>query len=199
MKKNLKKYQADVDQFLKKLNHWKKETETLRAIILKTNLQENFKWNLPCYTHKGSNIVIVQPFKSYLSLMFFKGTLLKDPKKVLKNNGPNSHSGRRFEFYSAQEITKLASIIKAYIKEAVELEKSGQKIVRKKTNLILPSELKKMFKKNSKFKIAFHSLTPGRQRAYVIYFTGAKQAATRQARIEKHLPRILIGKGLMDR
>lgn len=132
-------------------------------------------------------------------MMFFKGALLKDSKGVLVNNGPNSQAGRRFEFSSEKEITKLAPIIKAYIKEAIAIEESGKKVDFKKKPEPVPDELNKMFAKKPKLKKAFSSLTPGRQRAYILHFSSAKQSSTRQSRIEKHIPRILEGKGLSDR
>lgn len=188
-----------VDQFLKKSKLWQSEMEALRAILLQTKLEEDFKWSLPCYTVEGSNVVIIQPFKACLALMFFKGALIKDSKKLLASAGPNSQATRRFEFGSVQEIKKLSSTIKAYIKEAIAIEDSGQKVEFKKKPQSVPAELKKIFSKNAKFKKAFDSLTPGRQRAYLMHFSGAKQTATRQSRIEKCRPRILAGKGLNDR
>jgi uncharacterized protein YdeI (YjbR/CyaY-like superfamily) len=130
--------------------------------------------------------------------MFFKGTLLKDPKNILVNNGPNSQASKRMEFRSVPEITKQAGALKAYIKEAIALEESGKKVELKRNPTPVPAELKKMFVKKPKLKKAFDSLTPGRQRAYIFYFSGAKQSATRQSRIEKFIPRILEGKGLND-
>jgi uncharacterized protein YdeI (YjbR/CyaY-like superfamily) len=189
---------TDVDKFIKKSKQWQEETKTLRAIVLQTKLQEDFKWSLPCYTHDGSNVAIIQPFKACLGFMFFKGSLLKDPKKVLISNGPNSQAGRRFEFRSVEEVEKLASTIKAYIKEAIAIEDSGQKVEFKKTPQSVPIELKSAFAKKPKLKKAFDSLTPGRQRAYLLHFSSAKQSATRQSRIEKYIPRILEGKGLND-
>jgi len=180
-------------------NQWNEEIAKLRAILAKTRVEEAKKWNLPCFTYKGSNVAILQPFKACLAMMFFKGTLLKDPKGLLVANGPNSQSARRLEFRSAQEITKLASTIKAYVQEAIKIEDSGQEVEFKKKPESVPDELKKMFGKNSKLKQAFYGLTPGRQRAYILHFSGAKQSATRQSRIEKFLPRILAGKGMMDR
>jgi uncharacterized protein YdeI (YjbR/CyaY-like superfamily) len=188
-----------VEQFIKKSDQWQDEMVELHAILLKSNLEENIKWNLPCYTHEGRNIVIIQPFKASLGLMFFKGTFLKDAKNIMIDNGPNSQSARRLEFGSLQEIKKLAPSIKAYIKEAIALEESGQKVEVKKTTLVLPDELKKMFTKNSELKKAFNALTPGRQRAYVLHFSSAKQSSTRQSRIEKCIPQIMAGKGLNDR
>lgn len=188
----------DVDKFLKSSKTWQAEMEKLRSIILKSKLDESLKWRLPCYSYKGGNVVIIQPFKSYLGLMFFKGALLKDPKGILVDNGPNSNSARRLEFSSVQEITKLSSTIKAYIQEAIAIEASGKKVEVKKKPQVLPDELKKAFLKMPKLKKAFEALTPGRQRAYLLHFSGAKQSATRQSRIEKYVPRILEGKGLND-
>lgn len=190
---------TEVARFLEKSKQWQKEVAQLRAIILKTGLDEGFKWRLPCYSYRDSNVVIIQPFKSFLGLMFFKGSLLKDAKGVLVDNGPNSQAARRLEFRSAQEIAKQASTIKAYIKEAMAIEESGEKVEFKKKPQAVPAELKAMFSKNAKFKKAFNSLTPGRQRAYILHFAGAKQSATRQSRIEKCVPRILEGKGMNDR
>lgn len=189
---------AKVDQFIKKLKIWQDEVIQLRKILQSTKLVEDYKWNYPCYTYNESNIVIIQPFKSYLGLMFFKGTLLKDVKKVLIANGPNSQHTKRFEFESVVEIKKLAPTIKAYIKEAMAIEDSGQKVEVKKTAIEMPAELKKAFAKNAKLKKAFNELTPGRQRAYLFFFAGAKQPATREARIQKCVSKILQGKGLND-
>ncbi|MGE0631959.1 MAG: DUF1801 domain-containing protein [Pseudobdellovibrionaceae bacterium] len=127
---------SEVTKFIEKSKQWQEEIKKLRAIILSTKLEENFKWRLPCYTHNENNVVIIQPFKGCLGLMFFKGTLLKDPKKILIDNGPNSQASKRFEFRSSQEITKQTSSIKAYIKEAIALEDSGKKVEFKK-NLLL--------------------------------------------------------------
>ena len=188
-----------VDNFIKKSKHWNDEMKALRAIMQKTKLEEDMKWGQPCYTHGGSNIVIIQPFKSYLGLMFFKGSLLKDPKKALVDNGPNSQAARRFEFQSLADVKKQAATIKAYVKEAIALEESGEKVVFKAKPAAMPEELKKAFSKSAKLKKAFEALTPGRQRAYLMHFSGAKQAATREARITKCTPDILAGKGLNER
>lgn len=189
----------DVDKFLKKSKQWQEEMTTLRSIILKTKLEENLKWNLPCYGYEGSNVIIIQPFKACLGLMFFKGALLKDSKAVLVSNGPNSQAARRFEFGSVQDIVRLEPTIKAYIKEAIAIEKSGGKVEFKKSPQAMPEELKKMLAKNAQLKKAFAALTPGRQRAYLLHFSSAKQSSTRQSRIEKCIPRILEGKGMTDR
>ncbi|AZZ35449.1 hypothetical protein CIK05_01085 [Bdellovibrio sp. qaytius] len=189
---------SNVTQFIKKLKNWNDEVTLLREILNSTKLEEDLKWNLPCYSYNDTNVVIIQPFKSYLGLMFFKGTLLKDPKKVLVANGPNSQSSNRFEFSSVAEIKKLAPTIKAYIKEAIANEASGLKVEVKQKAIPLPVELKKMFSTNAKLKKAFEALTPGRQRAYLFFFTSAKQSATRLSRIEKFVPKILQGKGMLD-
>lgn len=187
------------NSFFSKAKDWRKEMEVLRPIILKTKLEENIKWSKPCYSYNGNNVVIIQPFKKYLSLMFFKGKLLKDPKKLLVDNGPNSQSAMRLEFESAKEITKLSAIIRSYIKEAIVLEESGQKVEFKKKPEPLPEELKTAFRKKPKLKKAFEGLTPGRQRAYILHIASAKQSATRASRVEKCTPKILAGKGLNDR
>jgi uncharacterized protein YdeI (YjbR/CyaY-like superfamily) len=193
------KTNPQVDGFLKNAKLWKEEMTELRSILLKTKLDEDFKWRLPCYAHGEKNIVIIQPFKACLGLMFFKGALLKDSKKVLVQNGPNSNAPRRLEFKSKQDVKKLASTIKSYINEAIKIEESGQKVETKKTATPIPVELKKAFTQNSKLKKAFAELTPGRQRAYLIHFSSAQQSATKTARIEKCIPQIIAGKGFNER
>jgi uncharacterized protein YdeI (YjbR/CyaY-like superfamily) len=190
---------AKVDKFLKNSKQWREEMAKLRGILLKTKLEEDFKWRLPCYSFNGANVIILQPFKACLGAMFFKGSLLKDPKGILVSNGPNSQAARRFEFRSTQEVTKLASVIKAYVQEAIALEESGQKVEFKRKPEPVPEELNKMFARQPALKKAFGSLTPGRQRAYILHFSSAKQSATRQSRIEKCVPGILKGKGLDGR
>ncbi|RYZ55287.1 MAG: hypothetical protein EOP07_14545 [Proteobacteria bacterium] len=187
-----------VDEFVNNSKQWRDEIEALRAILLSSKLDEDFKWSKPCYTFEENNIAIIQPFKSTLALMFFKGTLLKDPDGVLVANGPNSQSSKRYEFGSVQEINKAKSKIKAHIKEAIEIEKAVVKVELKKKNEPTPDELTAMFKSKPKFKKAFEGLTPGRQRAYILHFSSAKQSATRISRIEKCMPRILEGKGIND-
>lgn len=188
----------EVDKFIEKTKHWSADIEKLRAVVLKSKLKEDLKWGKPCYSHNENNIVIIQPFKNFLALMFFKGMILRDPKKVLVNNGPNTQSAKRLEFRSTEEITKLATIIASYIKEAIELENSGTKMEFKKKPESTPTELTDVFKRKPKLEKAFKALSPGRQRAYILFFTGAKQAATRLARIEKCAPQILAGKGMND-
>lgn len=190
---------TEVDKFVKKAKTWQAEIIKLRGIMLGCGLEEEFKWSKPCYGRDGTNVAIIQPFKNCLALMFFKGTLLKDPKNILRDVGPNSQAARRMEFTSSTEISKLAPIIKSYLKEAVALEKAGKKVTFKKQPEALPEELKAMFAKKPAFRKAFEKLTPGRQRAYILQIAGAKQSATRQARIEKFMPAIMAGKGLNDR
>lgn len=189
----------EVDEYVKCAKQWQGEIESLRAILLGAKVEEHFKWKKPCYTFLESNIAIIQPFKTCLGLMFFKGALLEDPYGLLRDNGPHSQAARRLEFQSVAEITKAKSIIKAYIKEAMEIETSGRKVEFKVSPEPLPAELVDIFRKKPAVKKAFYALTPGRQRGYILHFTDAKQAATRTARIEKCLPRILDGKGLNDR
>lgn len=189
---------SKVDKYIKESKNWKEEIATLRAIILETKLEEDFKWSKPCYTFDGNNVAIIQPFTKCLAVMFFKGALLKDSKTILIDNGPNSQAGKRFEFNSVQEITKMKATIKAYIKEAIELEKSGVKVAFKRKPEAAPEELLQIFARKPAFKKAFEALTPGRQRAYILYFIGAKQAKTRMSRIEKFMPQILAGKGMND-
>lgn len=193
-----KEKDADVEKFVKTAKQWKSEIAELRDILLSTPLDESYKWSKPCYTFNGSNIAIIQPFKNSLALMFFKGSLLKDAKGLLIDNGPNSQASKRFEFTSSKEVASLKATIKAYVKEAIEIEKSGEKVEFKKQPEAVPEELTAIFKKKPAFKKAFEALTPGRQRAYILHFAGAKQAATRVSRIEKHMPRILEGKGMND-
>lgn len=189
----------DVEKFVEKSKQWREEIVKLRRLLLRTTLEEDFKWRLPCYTHMGNNVVIIQPFKACLGLMFFKGSLLKDPKKLLVDNGPNSQAAKRLEFRSVEEIADRAATIRSYISEAMKIEDSGQKVDFKRTPQELPAELKKMFSEKPKFKRAFEALTPGRQRAYLLHFSGAKQSATRQSRIKKYISHILEGKGISDR
>lgn len=188
----------DVDQYLKALKGWKDESSKLREILRETKLDEELKWGKPCFSFDGNNIAIIQPFKDCLGLMLFKGKLIKDPKGVLVDNGPNSQSARRFEFRSVRDVTKLKATIKAYVKQAVALEEAGVKVTVKKKPEAAPPELLQAFAKQPKLKKAFDSLTPGRQRGYILHFLGAKQTATRMSRIDKCAPKILAGKGFHD-
>jgi uncharacterized protein YdeI (YjbR/CyaY-like superfamily) len=187
-----------VGNFISKLKTWKAEMEALRYILLEFQLIEDIKWGIPCYTFENSNVVIIHGFKEYCGLSFFKGALLKDAKGLLVKPGENTQGGRLIKFKSVKEINKLKTTIKSYIKEAIEIEKLGLKIEHRNNELVLPEELINQFKKNARFKKAFNGLTPGRQRAYNLFFSAAKQAATRETRIEKYKKQILDGKGIND-
>lgn len=189
-----------VDTFLNNADNWQQEMEHLRQICLECGLHEELKWKKPCYSFQKSNIAIIQPFNDSCALMFFKGMLLKDPNDILEKPGENSRVARRFTFTGLDEILEMESTIKSCILEAVEIEKKGLEIPeREEKELEYPEELKEKFDENPKLKSAFESLTPGRQRGYVLHFSGAKQSKTRERRVEKYIPKILDGKGLHDR
>lgn len=182
-----------------KVHTWSTELKVLRSIIQDCGLTEELKWSVPCYTFENKNVLILAAFKDYCSVSFFKGALLKDAKKLLSSPGENSQAARQFKFTSVKEIEKLSTNIKAYIKEAIELEKQGKKIEFKQTSEdLMIEELENAFKKNASLKKAFYALTPGRQRGYLLFFSQAKQSATRASRIEKCTAAILKGKGLND-
>jgi uncharacterized protein YdeI (YjbR/CyaY-like superfamily) len=181
-----------------KVNSWREELETLRQIVLECGLKEELKWGVPCYTYENKNIVIVSAFKEYSSLSFFKGSLLKDPHNILVKPGENSQASRLIKFTNAKQIIQQKKEIKSLLNEAIAIEKSGAKVAFKKNPEPIPAELLKKFKSNPSLKKAFDALTPGRQRGYIIYFSGAKQSQTRESRIEKCTNRILQGKGFHD-
>jgi len=190
-----------VDGFFDKAQQWKEEMKALRAIILDCGLTEDLKWSKPCYMYQGKNIVVIQGFKAYCAVLFFKGYLLSDPDQILVKTGENTHVGRQVRFNSVKEIVAIQSSLKACIYEAIEVERSGvaQKAPPKKTTMPdIPEELKQKLHKTPALKNAFQALTPGRQRAYILYFAAAKQSQTRESRIEKYIPQILRGKGLND-
>lgn len=188
-----------VDFFFNKAGKWQEEYETLRMIVLDCGLTEELKWGVPAYSFEKKNIVLIHGFKEYCAVLFPKGALLKDPKGILIQQTENVQSARQIRFTSAKEITKVKTILKAYIKEAIEVERSGQKVAMKKTSdFKIPEEFEKKLKELPALKTAFKALTPGRQRAYLFYFSQAKQSKTREARIEKYLKKILNGKGLED-
>jgi uncharacterized protein YdeI (YjbR/CyaY-like superfamily) len=182
-----------------KVNLWTVELGLLRQIALDSGLKEEMKWGMPCYTFNNSNVIMIVAFKTYCALSFFKGTLLKDDKKILQSPGDNSQAVKMFKATSAKEIIKHKKQITNFIKEAIALEKSGAKIEFKKPNeLSFPEELLDKFKTDKKFKVAFESLTPGRQKGYILFFSQAKQAKTRIDRIEKCSEKIFNGIGLHD-
>jgi uncharacterized protein YdeI (YjbR/CyaY-like superfamily) len=188
-----------VDWFFSKPSQWQKEYKALREIILSCDLVEELKWGQPCYTYNKVNIVLIHGFKDYCALLFMKGALLKDPKKVLIQQTENVQSARQIRFTSVQQITKMKATIKAYVYEAVKVEESGAKVELKTTKEFpMPAEFKTKLDKSAALKKAFYALTPGRQRGYLLYFSSAKQAKTREQRIEKYAPQILEGKGLED-
>lgn len=187
-----------IDTFVTKANKWQDEIKLFREIALECGLDEDLKWRLPCYTMEGHNVVIIQPFKEYCALMFFKGALLKDSKKLLKTPG-TSQSVRQIRVTNITEAKKLKSTIKSYIKEAIKIEESGEKVELKKTSdFKVPAEFQKKLDGSAKLKAAFKGLTPGRQRAYLYFFSSAKQSTTRESRVEKWIPQILKGKGMND-
>ena len=188
-----------VDAWLSKAEKWREEFEALRDIALSCGLEEELKWGNPCYTHNGGNVVLMHGFKEYCALLFFKGALMKDPKKILIIQSENVQAARQVRFTNVRDIVKLKTTLKAYIREATEIEKAGLKVTLKKTSEFkMPDEFKKKLKEKPALKTAFEKLTPGRQRAYLLHFSSAKQSQTREARIEKCMPQIMKGKGLND-
>ena len=189
----------NVNFFFEDKSKWLEAYQALREIILSTKLVEELKWSSPCYTCNDHNVVLIHGFKEYCALLFMKGALMKDPNSILIQQSKNVQAARQIRFTSVEEIIKQKSILKSYIKEAIELEKSGAKVELKKTSeYTIPEEFKAALKNRSGLKSAFYKLTPGRQRAYLLYFSSAKQTKTRIDRIEKYLPKILDGKGIDD-
>lgn len=187
-----------VDGFFKKAKKWREELEELRRVILDCPLTEELKWGKPCYTFQESNIVILQGFKEFCALLFAKGALLKDPHGLLEKPGESTQAARRIPFTHVREIVKLAPVLKAYVREAIAAEKAGLKVEFKKNPEPIPEELQNKLDEIPAFKTAFEALTPGRQRAYILYFSAPKQSKTRESRVEKWRPQILKGKGLND-
>ncbi len=188
-----------VDFYFIKNKQWQNELEHLRMIILESGLDEELKWGVPCYTLEKSNVVLIHGFKKYCAILFVKGALLKDSKGVLIQQTEHVQAARQIRFTNIKEVIQNASIIKAYIKEAIQIEKAGLKVeLKKSTELLFPEEFQKKLEKTPALKKAFFALTPGRQRAYNLFFTAAKQSQTREARIEKCIKQILAGKGLND-
>jgi len=188
-----------VDEYLSKAKKWQEEMEKLRMIILDCQLTEELKWGKPCYTFQKSNIVIIIGLKEYCALLFFKGALLKDANGILIKPGENTQAGRQIRFTNVREIVEMEPILKAYIYEAIEVEKAGLKVnFKKNTELIIPEEFQNKLDEIPALKTAFDALTPGRQRAYILYFSAPKQSKTRESRVEKCMQKILDGKGLND-
>ncbi|RLK06766.1 YdeI/OmpD-associated family protein [Tenacibaculum discolor] len=189
-----------VDKYIENIKNWKEETKLLRQICLDCGLEEDFKWKHPCYTFQGKNIVLIHGFKDYCALLFYKGALLKDTDGILIQQTENVQSARQIRFTKPEEVVDLASTIKTYVFEAIEVEKAGLKVKTKKTSEFeMVSEFKEVLQENSDIKIAFESLTPGRQRSYLLYFSQAKQSKTRLSRIEKSITKMIQGKGHNER
>jgi uncharacterized protein YdeI (YjbR/CyaY-like superfamily) len=188
-----------VDFFFNKAQKWQEELEQLRTIALDCGLSEELKWGCPCYTLEKNNIVLIHAFKEYCAFLFFKGALLNDPNGILIQQTKNVQSARQIRFTNVTEIVELRSTLKAYILQAVEVEKSGLKVEFKKTeDFVVAEEFQYKLDKIPALKAAFEALTPGRQKAYKLYFSSAKQSKTRAERVEKYIPQILSGKGLDD-
>ncbi|MUG73620.1 YdeI/OmpD-associated family protein [Paenibacillus validus] len=188
-----------VDEFLSKAKKWKEEYEKLRNIVLDCELTEEFKWMHPCYTFQNKNIVLIHGFKEYCALLFHKGALLKDAHGILIQQTENVQAARQIRFTNVREIVAMETILKAYIYEAIEVEKAGLEVnFKKNTEFIIPEELQNKFDEIPALKTAFEALTPGRQRAYILYFSEPKQSKTRESRVEKCMQQILNGKGLND-
>ncbi|MCC9601308.1 YdeI/OmpD-associated family protein [Stieleria sp. JC731] len=193
------KVHPKVSEFIKKDSNWRKEIRTLRSILVDSGLTEDFKWRAPCYTFENSNIAIIARLKDSCTLSFFKGILLNDEAKVLVAPGKNSQSARVIRFFSEEEIHSHTDTIRSYVQQAIEIEQSGKKVdFSQKDNLEIPKELQQTYDENPLLQAAFESLTPGRQRGYILHFTGAKQSRTRKDRVEKSVDRIMAGKGIHD-
>jgi uncharacterized protein YdeI (YjbR/CyaY-like superfamily) len=189
----------DVDWYFSKAKKWREESEKLRTIVLDCGLTEELKWGKPCYTFQESNIVLIHGFKEYCALLFFKGALLRDAKGILIQQTENVQAARQIRFTSVREIVSMEAILKAYIKEAIEVEKAGLKVnLKKVSDFKIPEEFQNKLDERPALKSAFDALTPGRQRGYILYFSAPKQSKTRESRVEKCMQQILNGKGLND-
>ena len=188
-----------VDWFFDKPTEWQEEFEKLRTIVLDCGLTEELKWGCPCYTFEKRNIVLMHGFKEYCALLFHKGALLKDTKGILIQQTENVQAARQIRFTDVGQIVKMKPILKAYIFEAIEVERAGLKVPLKRTKEFnVPAEFQNKLNKSAALRKAFNALTPGRQKGYLLYFSAPKQSKTRESRVEKYIPQILIGKGLND-
>jgi uncharacterized protein YdeI (YjbR/CyaY-like superfamily) len=188
-----------VDTYIRRSKPWQKELEQLRRIILGCQLTEEMKWGVPCYTLQDSNVVLMHVFKEYCALLFPKGALLKDPRAILIQQTENTQAARQMRFTNVRDIAGMAGTLKGYIQEAIEVEKAGLKVNYKKTaEFSMPVEFQEQLGANRALRTAFAALTPGRQRAYLLYFSAPKQSQTRESRVAKYMPQILKGKGLND-
>jgi uncharacterized protein YdeI (YjbR/CyaY-like superfamily) len=188
-----------VDVYLSNAKKWRKELAKLRMIFLDCQLTEELKWGKPCYTFQKRNIIVILSLKEHCALLFFKGALLNDANGILIKPGENTEAGRQMRFTNVREIVEMETILKAYIYEAIEVEKAGFKVnIKKPTELTIPEEFQNKLAEIPALKTAFDALTPGRQRSYIFYFSAPKQSKTRESRVEKCMPQILNGKGLDD-
>lgn len=188
-----------VDFFFNKAKSWQQEYEQLRAIVLACDLVEELKWGVPCYTLDNANVVLIHGFKEYCALLFMKGALMKDPKAILVQQTENVQSAHQIRFTDVKQIEKLKTVIKTYIKDAIAVEKSGAKVEFKKaTDFVVVEEFQRQLDQSTHLKEAFEALTPGRQKGYLLHFSSAKQSKTREARVEKAIPKILEGLGMDD-
>lgn len=188
-----------VDFFFEKASKWQEEYKLLRTIVLDCGLIEELKWGVPCYTFQQTNVVLIHGFKDYCAFLFHKGALLNDAEGILIQQTENVQAARQIRFTSLEQILEMKSILKAYIFEAIEVEKEGLKVeLKKTTEFKMADEFQAVLNEMTELKTAFYALTPGRQRAYLLYFSAPKQAKTREARVEKYIPKILDGKGLED-
>jgi uncharacterized protein YdeI (YjbR/CyaY-like superfamily) len=188
-----------VDAYISRNEKWQEELERLRSIVLDCQLTEELKWGVPCYTFQNSNIVLIHVFKEYCALLFVKGALLNDANGILVQQTQNTQAARQIRFTNVQEIVEMETALKAYIHEAIEVEKAGLKVEFKETTeFIVPEEFQRKLDEIPALKTAFDALTPGRQRAYILYFSAPKQSKTRESRVEKSMQQILNGKGLND-
>ncbi len=199
MNAKAEKRNSKVDAYLSRAKKWHEEFEKLRTIVLNCGLTEELKWGCPCYTFQKSNVVLIHGFKEHCALLFFKGALLKDAKGILIQQTKNVQAARQIRFTNVREIVKMRSILETYIHEAIEVERAGLKVNYKKTSEFkLPEEFQNKLEEIPALKTAFEALTPGRQRAYLFYFSQPKQSKTRASRVEKCMPQVLNGKGLND-
>ncbi|MEO6919107.1 MAG: YdeI family protein [Collimonas sp.] len=188
-----------VDMYVSKAKKWREEYEKLRLIVLDCQLTEELKWGVPCYALEKRNIVLIHGFKEYCALLFFKGALLKDAKGILITQTENVQAARQIRFTNVQEIVKMQAVLKSYIREAIAVEKAGLQVPFKETaEFTIPEEFQHKLNEIPALKTAFDALTPGRQRAYLLHFSAAKQSKTRESRVEKSVQKILDGKGLDD-
>lgn len=191
--------QSKIDQYLRSTQQWRQEIEMLRELIINCGLEETIKWNAPCYTIEGKNVVIIQSFKEYCALLFFKGVMMTDPYRILEKTGENTRVGRQVRFHSIKDVQNKKTALTEYIKTAIDIEKSGKKIdLTKLPFTAIPDEFKDTLDKMPNLKKAFDALTPGRKRAYLLHFSAPKLSKTRESRIAKSIPNILKGKGLND-